>query len=249
MRRLQYLIGVWILSTAAILGNVEAFQKGVEAYNEGEIEAALAHWESVPGESAALHYNIANAWYRMGQSGKAVWHYEKALLFNPNDEDVLNNLALVREGLIDKFDIIPQPVYKTVVFSILKLGSLQFWTIGSLVLLFVAVVFLGWMFFGQQHRKVLMLVFLIALLAGFAFRGLATLRFNYLDAQRHVVVLFPNIYVKTAPQDTGIDSFILHEGTTGVLLEEQGDWVKLRLPDGKIGWAKSDGLGVVSRLP
>jgi hypothetical protein len=52
----------------------------------------------------------------------------------------------------------------------------------------------------------------------------------------------PNIYVKSGPQASATDVFILHEGTKALQLEANESWIKLRMPDGKIGWTEKAGL-------
>jgi tetratricopeptide (TPR) repeat protein len=233
------------LGTFIQAADANAFQTGVTAFNNGEIEAAIAAWESVPGESVALHYNLGNAWFRNGNAGRAVLHYERALKLDHRDEDVLNNLAVVQESLIDKFELLPQPVYKTVALGFLKMAPLSFWTIGALVLLMLSAGLFAGFIFLNQHRKALLVAFLSTLLAGFIFWGLAELRYQQVDAIKDVVVLSPNVYVKTAPAETGSDSFILHEGTKARLLETHEQWMKIRLPDGKIGWAPKSALEII----
>lgn len=43
-----------------------------------------------------LHYNLGNAYQRLGQTGWAVWAYEMALLLRPGWDEARHNLALVR---------------------------------------------------------------------------------------------------------------------------------------------------------
>ncbi len=43
----------------------------------------------------AFHYNAGNAWYNAGDTGLAVWHYEKALRQIPRDENLQRNLRQV----------------------------------------------------------------------------------------------------------------------------------------------------------
>lgn len=46
------------------------------------------------GHSAARHFNLANAYARQGDTGRAVLHYRKAFLLDPRDSDIRTNLAL-----------------------------------------------------------------------------------------------------------------------------------------------------------
>ncbi|HMD14583.1 MAG TPA: SH3 domain-containing protein, partial [Bacteroidota bacterium] len=41
---------------------------------------------------------------------------------------------------------------------------------------------------------------------------------------------------KSAPDNQSTDLFVLHEGVTVEVLDAVGDWRKIRLADGKVGW-------------
>ena len=59
-----------------------------------------ARWSSTSGswesglESGELHYNLGNAWFRLGELGPAILHYERARRSMPRDDDLAANLAL-----------------------------------------------------------------------------------------------------------------------------------------------------------
>ena len=53
------------------------------------------------------------------------------------------------------------------------------------------------------------------------------------------VVLSPVSNVKSAPNSTGGNLFILHEGTKVEILESVGQWSKVELSDGRQGWMES----------
>ena len=45
-----------------------------------------------------------------------------------------------------------------------------------------------------------------------------------------------NSFVKSAPDTNGNDQFMLHEGVKFEILDRVGEWSKIRLADGKVGW-------------
>ncbi len=51
------------------------------------------------GPSAPVFYNLGNAWYRQGETGKAMLNYERARIINPRDEEIaFNREFLIREA-------------------------------------------------------------------------------------------------------------------------------------------------------
>ena len=65
---------------AAAAYNADKYSEAIELYNR------VLHEEGV---SSDLYYNLGNCYYKSGLLGKAVLCYERALLYNPNNEDAL----------------------------------------------------------------------------------------------------------------------------------------------------------------
>lgn len=80
-----------------------------QAYETGQWSTAISLYEGVmdrAGFSASLCYNLANSYMQNGQTGKAVLHYERALLLAPEDADSRHNLQRLRqEKGLDQGDI------------------------------------------------------------------------------------------------------------------------------------------------
>lgn len=79
--------------------------KGDSAYMNKDYHKAITLYEDAlksEGVSAAILYNLGNTYYKAGNNGKAILCYERALMLDPNDNDIITNLNLVRNKLIDK---------------------------------------------------------------------------------------------------------------------------------------------------
>lgn len=79
--------------------------KGDSAYMNKDYHKAITLYEDAlksEGVSAAILYNLGNTYYKAGNNGKAILYYERALMLDPNDNDIITNLNLVRNNLIDK---------------------------------------------------------------------------------------------------------------------------------------------------
>ncbi len=70
-----------------------------KAYNQGDyLQAAQiynAQLKETPKPSAALYYNLANSYYKLGLTPKALANYYKAWRLNPRDNDIRHNLIFV----------------------------------------------------------------------------------------------------------------------------------------------------------
>ena len=63
----------------------------------------------------------------------------------------------------------------------------------------------------------------------------ASLRANA-NSQDQAIVMVPVSNIKSAPNATGNNLFILHEGSKVEILEEAGKWCRIEISDGRQGW-------------
>src|SRR5690606_40201598 len=90
--------------------NMGFFEKGNSLYNQGEYQAAIEEYLKISenGEhSSELYYNLGNAYYKLNQIAPSIYYYEKALLLNPDDQDILNNLQYAQNMTVDAIDVMP----------------------------------------------------------------------------------------------------------------------------------------------
>jgi len=66
-----------------------------QAYQNGEYELARDHYEALVNrgiQNGDLHFNLGNAYFKTGQIGPSILHYEKALHYEPFHADINHNL-------------------------------------------------------------------------------------------------------------------------------------------------------------
>jgi SH3-like domain-containing protein len=57
--------------------------------------------------------------------------------------------------------------------------------------------------------------------------------------------MVPVSNVKSAPNSTGNNLFILHMGTKIQILEEVQNWIRIELADGRQGWMQSPDVEII----
>jgi SH3-like domain-containing protein len=55
----------------------------------------------------------------------------------------------------------------------------------------------------------------------------------------------PSVIIKSSPDISGTDIFVLHEGTKVWIIDEISDWREIKLSDGTKGWLKASDLEVI----
>ncbi|MCK7537582.1 MAG: SH3 domain-containing protein [Marinilabiliales bacterium] len=56
------------------------------------------------------------------------------------------------------------------------------------------------------------------------------------------ITMSPSVTIKSSPDMSGTDIFVLHEGTKVWILDEISDWREIKLSDGTKGWLKASDL-------
>ena len=61
-------------------------------------------------------------------------------------------------------------------------------------------------------------------------------------AQNQAIIMTPTVNVKSSPNETSVDLFVLHEGTKVDVLETENGWNKIRIANGSLGWLSEDSM-------
>ena len=62
----------------------------------------------------------------------------------------------------------------------------------------------------------------------------------------HKAIIYnPVVSGKSSPDNSGTDLFVLHEGTKVSIEDEVGEWLKIRLSDGNVGWVPINSLNII----
>lgn len=216
-----------------------------DLYMKGEFAAAAEVYKQIEDKglfSAKLYYNLANACFRTGENTKAILYYNRALLLAPNDEDIRHNLAIAESLTKDSIDEVPEFFLKSWSRTLRNSLDEMTWTALSL-LLFAAALALGVLFLlaartglrkcGFYGMVAAALLFIIATL--FA----ASQRRAILDREQ-AIVMSTAAPVKSSPDRSATDLFVLHEGTKIRIVGTLDRWSEIVIADGKRGWIESE---------
>ncbi|MDE5665598.1 MAG: tetratricopeptide repeat protein [Duncaniella sp.] len=104
---MRYLISLIILAACGLFSRAESslIQQADSAYTADNFKEAAdtyLHVIATEGNSAALQYNLGNCYYRLGEMGKAILAYERALRFDPTFDDAKTNLEFINSKITDR---------------------------------------------------------------------------------------------------------------------------------------------------
>ena len=237
------LLFVSVVAMAAEPTSLERWEAGNSAYSAKEYDKAIAEYKAIidGGEySVELYYNLANAYFKSDSLGKAILYYNKALRIDPSQEDVLHNLAFAEARTKDKAPEVPEFFLNGWLRSVRNAMSCMAWSVLSLVslalMLTFALIFLLASAIGV--RKMGFYGALCALVFGVATLAFAISSRNNMIKHDEAIVMASAISVKSSPDSSDTDLFLLHEGTKVRIVSEVDQWCEVMLADGKKGWVE-----------
>ena len=190
------------------------------------------------GNNGYLHYNLGNAYIRMGKTGPAILNYIQAQKWIPRDENLAANLKFAIQQTQDKIDPPPAGTLNVLFFwvSDFNINELVYFAIGVNFIFWITLIL--WMKF--PILKVTRNALLCVLLLSFVSIGV---KINNESNLKLGVVLAENIDVKSGRAVDAMTLFQLHEGALVTVTDKHGDWLKVCLNDEQKGWVPQKSLG------
>lgn len=234
---------VFITLAAVADDNQLLLEEANKSYSEDNFDRAIELYQKVIEsgvESADVYFNLGNAYFKMNDMPSAILYYEKAKKLNPNDEDILENLKIANSRIVDKIETVPDIFYKRWWKNLLYAFTVDQWAIISLVsfaLIFIMLLFflLTNMYWIKKTSFWLGILFVI--ISGATWM-LANQKFKTFTEDHQAIVFTPTLTVKSSPSETGIDLFVIHEGTKVHITDHIGEWYEVKIANGSVGWIR-----------
>ena len=210
-------------------------------YQKERYEEAIVAYESVLGtkqHSAELYFNLGNCYYKLNKVAPAIYNYEKALVLNPDDAEIHNNLKFAQKLQIDEIKVVPQVGFSKMVHDFTSAFHYNTWAwisvgLSTLFLLF----FIGYYFSQTTLSKRIFFIGMFVLISLLLVSVSAAIsEKNHYEREKPAIVFAEMVLVKSEPQKASNTVFTLHEGTKVFVLETLDNWKKIQLTDGTEGW-------------
>lgn len=223
----------------------EEFSRANKAYLDGNYSEALETYQQILASgvvSGEVYFNLGNTYYKLQQYGQAIYYYEVAKKYISGDEALEQNLQLARIHTIDKIEPIPQLFLKTWWLTVLDLFSMEIyaWTTFAVFLFLVIALSIRIALNRPLTKTSWLLTTLFAVLL-IIFVSKAYL----FETSEFGIILSAEVSVASEPNESGAEIFILHEGTKTEILRYLGDWIEIRIADGKTGWIRNNQVNII----
>jgi tetratricopeptide (TPR) repeat protein len=233
------------LSGAAYASNPqETFFQANQAYKSGNYSEALRLYSELAKEgqtSPHIPYNIGNTYFRLGDTGNAIMHYERARISMPRDADLNFNLGYVRDRIRDAIEP-PTPPLGTIFFWLDSFSPNEIFIIFAIInFLFFTMLILR-MFIKQEWTFIMLIIFLVAWLGAGVSYGV---KYYQVASDDRAVILSGEASVLAGPDPKDTELFKLHAGAIVKAEKKEGSWSLIKIQGDKRGWIPDSSIGMI----
>jgi tetratricopeptide (TPR) repeat protein len=246
----KIIIALLFIGTALTGAAQDKIQQANEVYTQGDFNQAVELYLQViesDGASANVYYNIGNSYFRLNKIAPAILYYERAILLLPGDPDIRFNLELARLKTVDKIEPVGE-FFLTDWYNDLKnLFSAHQWSYIAITCFILLIGCLVLFFFS---RKILLkktgfysgLIFVVFIVLANLF---AYSQKKKLTDRKTAIIFASTVTIKSSPDNSGTDLFILHEGAKVDVKRQLGEWDEIETANGNVGWIKRDQMEII----
>jgi tetratricopeptide (TPR) repeat protein len=219
-----------------------------DAYRQGDFEGAVKIYLDAiqSGEAnASLFYNLGTSLAKNGESGAALAALLRARSLDPADPDIRYNLRFLQEKTRDKLDTRLQNDRWRDWSAARWLGerALFWWTVLPLLLMLGLIAWLLWSGSAPLLLGTMSAILLVAAL----YPGLSLGYVLWREADWGAVRSEQVDVLASPTVRNAVVIFQLHEGAPFAVLNQSGDWFKIQLSDGKMGWIQREQLAIFGK--
>lgn len=249
MKKIVFFLLVQIFALSAFAQNA-AIKEAEEAYTKEDYGKAIELYEGVlksNGPSAAIYYNLGNAYYKANKIAPAILNYERALVLNPGDSDVRFNLQLARQKSVDKIEPVSDFFLTEWFEAIQNMGAADSWAKLGIVCFVLFIGCLILFFFSKYIRlkKIGFYLGILLLLMVIFANIFASHQKDRIVNRKSAILFAPTVTIKSSPDASGTDLFILHEGTKVFIKSKLGEWNEITTEDGNVGWIPTKDIEII----
>jgi tetratricopeptide (TPR) repeat protein len=242
-------VGAVLFASSAEQDGAALFNKANSCYEKGEFQQAADCYAGILRmglESGQVYYNIGNAYFKLGDLGKAILYYEKAMDLMPQDADLKSNLEYARSLVEESSPTVSKAWWVKHLEGLTGALNLDNLTIAlsTLYILVVCLAALNTVYRQRMGRK-LSLVIAAAVLITVSLAASFAVRIYEEEFLKPAIVTQKEADCRFEPLDESTSYFKVRAGNKVFVVNSKDDWFKVRRLDGKAAWVKKDAISLI----
>ena len=224
----------------------QLFAEGAQAYDREQYDRAIDAWTRLVArglDGPDVLYNLGTAHLRKGDLGAAVLYLERAQRLQPDGEDIGAHLEIARARQLDRVVGAEGGTLMQRVANAVSPDAASWLFLGAWIGAFALLIALRRVGPGRSAALGLAAaaLFAVAVPAGLLVAAQAYVARTI----REAVVMKQTLEARELPAAQAKVSFEVHAGLKVRVLEAEGPFVRIRLPNGLVGWAERGGIAEI----
>lgn len=250
----RYITLILLFCASSIVFAQSSEDVAADAYRKDDFVKSIQLYEQVVAqgiheqkESAEIYYNLGNAYFRNGETAKAILNYERALLLSPGDDDIRHNLSFARTRLEDKIDASDRFFIINWVKELRNLFNSNTWAKISIAFFIIFLGSISAYFFTRKIwiRKTGFYSAIVLLLFVLISNSFALKQKQSRMHRNTGIVMAASASIMTSPDANSKELFRLHEGTKVKINKSDGNWIEIEITNGSVGWTSKENIETI----
>lgn len=222
---------ILLFTMPATAGTAEDFATANRSYADGDFAGARRGYERALADGPRVNvlYNLGNACFRLGEPGRAILEYERALALRPRHPDTTANLKLARDKSGAR--VPEEPWWQRGLFW-LPPGTATALAVGACWFFLLLGGSIAWR--RKSAARIFACGFGVLLAAGYA----AGVCWAAQERGHVAIVVAARAEGRSEPAERSGVIEALPPGSRVRVLGEQAGWTYCRLPGGQRGWLR-----------
>jgi tetratricopeptide (TPR) repeat protein len=209
------------------------FTKANQEYAQGHFKKAISGYEALIRAgplSATLFYDLGNAYFRMGDFGRAILNYERALALERHHPEATANLQIARDEAraLELQQSWPE--------RYLRSASVNQYSVTAAIAFWLAAFAIVMLIFARRRSATLIATSIFCLLISAAASYAVYTLERGTNGSALAIVTGKGVQARLATADTANSVLALPPGSEVKVLSTRGDWIYAALPNNLRGW-------------
>ena len=233
----------FLLTLSGFAADVSAaFDSANRLYEQGKFADAASAYQKIVESgsvSAAIYFNLGNAYFKSGQLGRAIAALREAENLTPRDANMRANLQFIR-GRVQGPTGSAESWQRWL--SVLTLNE---WAILTAAILWVWLGLLILIQFRPALKQSLRGLLWCGAVVILLFGGCTYAAWSG-ESTKTAVIISPDVVVHNGPLDEAPTAATVHDGAELTVLDTKNDWLQVQVDAKRIGWVKKEQVVLAS---
>jgi tetratricopeptide (TPR) repeat protein len=243
-----------IFLTSSLFANQIPSQNDIEKVNQlvknknfSEAIESYHQWIALGFKSKWIFYNLGLLYEKMGNIGNAMYYLKKAKKIDPGDVLINNRIISLQEKIKDKFMI---PIENKRFIDVF-LKPWNYWRLKQVGLILIvcfwmiSLYFLYFKVFSVKRNFMFYKPIFFIQVGFILFLLIQSIRIIEYSDKSEAIILGDVVEIHEGADSLSPKIQTVHAGLPVLFVDKIGDWIKVRLYNGRVGWLKKGQLSAI----